>query len=57
MESVLDKGCLIVLDGQEEVYMEGGSRVELMQSERKARFVRFGRDFYSLVREKLVNSL
>ena len=57
VESVLDKGCLIVLDGQEEVYMEGGSRVELMQSERKARFVRFGRDFYSLVREKLVNSL
>lgn len=57
IENVLDKGCLIVLDGQEEVYMEGGSKVELMQSERKARFVRFGKDFYSLVREKLVNSL
>ena len=51
------KGCLIVLDGQEEIYMEGGSKVEFMMSEQKARFIRFGTDFYSLVREKLVNTL
>ncbi len=57
VENVLDKGCLIVLDGQEEIYMEGGSKVEFMLSEHKARFIRFGTDFYSRVREKLVNTL
>ena len=57
VENVLDKGCLIVLDGQEEIYMEGGSKVEFMMSEQKARFIRFGTDFYSLVRKKLVNTL
>lgn len=57
VENVLDKGCLIVLDGQEEVYMAGGSRVEFMASEHPARFVSFGGDFYSRVREKLVNTL
>lgn len=57
VENVLDKGCLIVLDGQEEIYMEGGSKVEFMISEQKARFIRFGTDFYSLVRDKLVNTL
>ena len=57
VENVLDKGCIIVLDGQEEIYMEGGSRVEFMMSERRARFVRFDSDFYSRVKNKLVNSL
>lgn len=57
VENVLDKGCLIVLDGQEEIYMEGGSKVELMISEQKARFIRFDTDFYSRVRDKLVNTL
>ncbi len=57
VENVLDKGCLIVLDGQEEIYMEGGSKVEFMLSEQKARFIRFDTDFYSRVRRKLVNTL
>ena len=57
VENVLDKGCIIVLDGQEEIYMEGGSKVEFMMSERRARFVRFDTDFYSRVKDKLVNSL
>lgn len=57
VENVLDKGCIIVLDGQEEVYMEGGSKVEFMMSEHRARFIRFDNDFYSRVRDKLVNTL
>ncbi|MDO5861940.1 MAG: inositol monophosphatase family protein [Thermoplasmata archaeon] len=57
VENVLDKGCLIVLDGQDEIYMEGHARVEFMMSERKARFIRFNTDFYSRVRDKLVNTL
>ena len=57
VENVMDKGCLIVLDGQEEYVMDGGSKVEFRISDRKARFIRFNTDFYSRVREKLVNTL
>ena len=57
VENVMDKGCLIVLDGQEEYEMEGSSKVEFMLSDKKARFIRFDTDFYSRVREKLVNTL
>lgn len=57
VESVLDKDCVIVLDGQEEIPMEGGSKVEFMLSEKKAKFIRFNMDFFSRVREKLVNYL
>lgn len=57
VENVLDKGCLIVLDGQEEYSMDGCSKVEFMLSDRKARFIRFDTDFYSRVRDKLVNTL
>lgn len=57
VENVLDKGCLIVLDGQEEYEMDGNSKVEFMLSDKKARFIRFDTDFYSRVREKLVNTL
>ncbi len=57
VESVLDKDCLIVLDGQAEYRMEGKTKVEFMMSDKKARFIRFNTDFYSRVREKLVNTL
>ncbi len=57
VESVLDKECVIVLDGQEEIPMEGGSKVDFMISQKKARFIRFNMDFFSRVREKLVNAL
>ena len=57
VESVLDKECVIVLDGQEEIPMEGFSKVDFMLSEKKARFIRFNMDFFSRVREKLVNAL
>lgn len=57
VESVLDKECVIVLDGQEEIPMEGRTKVDFMLSEKKARFIRFNMDFFSRVREKLVNAL
>ena len=57
MENVLDKECLIVLDGQEEFKMDGCSKVDFMLSDRKARFIRYDTDFYSRVRDKLVNTL
>ena len=57
VESVLDKDCVIVLDGQEEIPMEGGSKVDFMLSKKKAKFIRFNMDFFSRVREKLVNAL
>ena len=57
IESVLDKECLIVLDGQREFTMDGKTKVEFMMSPKKARFIRFNMDFFSRVREKLVNAL
>ena len=57
VEAVLDKDCVIVLDGQEEIPMEGGTKVDFMLSDKKARFIRFNMDFFSRVREKLVNAL
>jgi len=57
VESVLDKECVIVLDGQEEIPMEGRTKVDFMLSDKKARFIRFDMDFFSRVREKLVNAL
>ena len=57
VENVLNKECLIVLDGQEEFKMDGCSKVDFMLSDRKARFIRYDTDFYSRVRDKLVNTL
>ena len=57
VENVMDKGCLLVLDGQGEYEIAGGTKVDFMLSEKKARFIRFKTDFYSRVREKLVNDL
>ncbi len=37
--------------------MYGESKVEFMLSDRKARFIRFDTNFYSRVRDKLVNTL
>ncbi len=57
VESVMDKDCVIVLDGQVEIPMEGKTKVDFMLSDKKARFIRFDMDFFSRVREKLVNAL
>jgi NAD+ kinase len=57
VESLLDRECLIVLDGQEEHVMAGCSKVEFKVSDRPARFVKFSSNFFTRVRSKLVNSL
>ena len=55
IENVMDKGCMIVLDGQEETEMRGCSKVEFRMSDSRARLIRFDKDFYCRVRRKLVN--
>lgn len=57
VEQILDKGCMLVIDGQVEYEMEGKSKVDFFKSSKKARFIRFSTDFYSRVREKLVNAI
>ena len=57
VECVMDKGCMLVIDGQEEYTIPGGTRIELSKSSKKVRFVRFDKDFYSRFREKLVNAI
>ncbi len=57
VEMVMDKGCLLVIDGQKEFSLPGGSRVEMTRSRNYASLIVFDTDFYSRVREKLVNVL
>jgi NAD+ kinase len=54
---VRPKECVVVVDGQEEEAMTGNETVEFSVSENKARFVSFGRSFYSRTHEKLMGSL
>ncbi|MBC7108649.1 MAG: NAD(+) kinase [Methanomassiliicoccales archaeon] len=57
LKLVRPKPCVCVVDGQESHEMSGDEIVELSVSEKKARFVGFGRGFYSKIREKLLGSL
>lgn len=57
VEMVMDKGCLLVIDGQKEFNLPGGSKIELTRSSKYATFIMFDTDFYSRIREKLVNAL
>ena len=57
VECVLDRGCLLVIDGQAEHAIPGLSRIDFAKSSKKVRFVRLGKDFYSRVRDKLVNAI
>ena len=57
IEAVLDKGCLLVIDGQNEFNIPGGSKIDLVKSSRRALFIVFETDFYSRVRKKLVSTL
>jgi len=54
LEVIRPKPCVLVVDGQEEVQMSGGDCVHFTVSESKARFVSFGRSFYTKTREKLM---
>jgi len=46
---------LLVLDGQEEIPLKGQEKVTLSESEKPAKLVRLGDDFYRRIREKLAN--
>lgn len=50
------KPCMCVIDGQYETAMDGEEIAEFCLAEKKSRFVRFERDFYKRMREKLVCS-
>ncbi len=57
VEAVLDKGCILVIDGQKEINVPGGSKIVLTRSPRTASFIMFETDFYSRFRNKLGDSL
>ncbi len=46
------KNCVVVIDGQESVKMTPKDTLRISLSEKKARFVRFGQDFYRKMKEK-----
>jgi len=57
VETVMDGGCLLVVDGQEEYEIRGKTHVDFIRSQETVKFIRFNTDFYSKVREKLVNAI
>ncbi len=52
-----DRGCLAVVDGQAEHPVDGGSVIEFVRSASKFRIAELGKDFYSRVREKLLDTI
>lgn len=55
VECSMEKGCMLVIDGQKEMHLDGGSVVEMVRSSKHVRLVRFDKDFYTKINEKLVN--
>ena len=55
LELVHPKPCVLVGDGQEENPLDGSEKVNFTVSEEKARFVSFGRSFYTRARMKLMD--
>jgi NAD+ kinase len=57
IEQLLDKGCVLVVDGQKEYPVAGKTKVEFTMSPTYSRFITFDTDFYSRVRNKLENAI
>ncbi len=58
IETVMpNKACLLVIDGQSEIPLEGGKSVVMTMSPKYGRLISMGADFYSRVSRKLVNPL
>jgi len=57
VELLMDRGCLLVIDGQREYHIEGHTTVEFSLSKDYGRFLRFEDNFYARMQEKLVGSL
>jgi Predicted sugar kinase len=55
VELTMEKGCVLVMDGQKEYKIPGNSKIEFMMSQNSARFIKLGSGFYTRIREKLVN--
>jgi NAD+ kinase len=53
VEVLRPKPCVFVIDGQEEITMEGNEELQFTASEKTARFVSLGKTFYTKIREKL----
>ena len=47
------KNCIVVIDGQENIKMTPKDSLSISLSDKKAKFVRFGQDFYRKIKEKL----
>jgi NAD+ kinase len=54
---VRPKECVVVIDGQESIPMAGNEMIEFGASDTEARFVTFGKGFYTRTREKLMGSI
>jgi len=57
VETVLDKGCVLVIDGQKEYPVPGNSKIEFTMSTNYARFIMFDNDLYGKIQKKLVSVL
>jgi len=57
VETVLDKGCVLVIDGQKEYPIPGNSKLEFTMSTNFARFIMFDDDIYGRIQKKLVSVL
>jgi NAD+ kinase len=57
VETVMDSGCLLVVDGQKEYEIKGKTHIDFIRSTETVKFIKFNTDFYSKVRDKLVNAL
>ncbi len=57
IEMIMDSGCLLVVDGQTEYKLDGKTHIDFFKSAENVRFVKFSKDFYSRVRDKLVNAI
>ncbi len=55
VEMVHPKPCVLVCDGQEEIKLSGSEKLDFTVSEEKARFISFGRSFYTKARMKLMD--
>ncbi|MBS3816952.1 MAG: NAD(+)/NADH kinase [Candidatus Thermoplasmatota archaeon] len=50
-----EKACMVVLDGQEDFYIDHNDELEIHPSETRAKFIRFEDNFYDKIKEKLVS--
>ncbi|MCQ2052810.1 MAG: NAD(+)/NADH kinase [archaeon] len=53
VETVLNEGCIVVIDGQKEIHIPGGTKIDMIRSINPATFIIFNTDFYRRVKDKL----